>query len=396
MGDEGQGRDGGGLRGAADHQVQGRAGRREAAPHVAHGDGRAQAGREPAGRDAARRGAIRCGDDRPGAGRGASVRAQADAQPGGAVPQLVADHGLAGEPALGPAALADGPGQVGLDRRRQLVNVRAIQAQPCLQPQAVTRAQPGGQHVRLGQQKRRQRLGLVRRHRDLEPVLPSVAGAADPGGDAADAGLGGAHEGQGGGGRAQGGHDAGGGGALQGQQGAVRVLLHRHVCRQVLRRDRGRIGVPTAGVGHDNQAVAVVGHHQVVLDAAGLVEQQGVALAARLAAPRKSPGVRRSSAAAAPGPCRLSCPMCDTSNRAAWVRQCLCSARTPAAVVDGQGVAGERHHACAQVPRCRASSGTACSTGGSSGIGRECSGRVRPRPAPPDTGHAARRRASRC
>ena len=57
--------------------------------------------------------------------------------------------GAAGEIPVQFAALADRPGQAGLDRAGQFVEVVAIEAQPGLQPQRVARAEAGGDDLGL-------------------------------------------------------------------------------------------------------------------------------------------------------------------------------------------------------------------------------------------------------
>ncbi len=75
-------------------------------------------------------------------------------------------------------------------------------------------------------------------------------------------------------------HDGGGLGTLQGQQRAVFVRGERDMFGQV-GGEVGEIDLLAAGVDDQEQAVFVqAGDHQVVDDAAGLVGEQGVALAA--------------------------------------------------------------------------------------------------------------------
>ncbi len=134
----------------------GGAGGGEVAADVAHGDRRAERGREAAGGDAAGGGAVRRrgpGSAR-GPGRAPSGRMPTRSRVGpcwswsriGAAP---------GKPPSCAAALADGPGEVGLDRGGQLVDVVAVEAEPGLEPEAVARAEPGGLHVRVAEQRLR-------------------------------------------------------------------------------------------------------------------------------------------------------------------------------------------------------------------------------------------------
>ena len=179
---------------------------------------------------------------------------------------------------LRAAALLDGPGEPGLDGRGQLVDVAAVEAQPGFRAQAVPRAEAAGEDAGLGEEHAGEALGVAAVHADLEPVLAGVAAAADPGRDAADGGADDAHEGECCGLGAERAEDRGGLRALKGQQRAVRVALdvgEGEVPGQV----QG-VRVLAAGVGDDDEVAAVVGHHEVVEDAARLVEQQRVALAA--------------------------------------------------------------------------------------------------------------------
>jgi hypothetical protein len=97
------------------------------------------------------------------------------------------------------------------------------------------------------------------------------------------------------------------------------------------------------------EVCAPVDEHQVVDDAAFVVQQQAVALLAHLAGrsrPRASGSRTRRRRR---HPTRRSWPMCDTSNRPAAVRVCWCSAIRPAGVLHRHGIAGKRHHAGAQL-----------------------------------------------
>ena len=101
-------------------------------------------------------------------------------------------------------------------------------------------------------------------------------------GDAADADGANAHERQRGGLRAEPGHDRAARRALQRQQRAVLERGQPHAGGQ-RRRDVGEVVLLAAGVHDEEQPVpGQPRDHQVVEDAAGLVGQQAVALAARL------------------------------------------------------------------------------------------------------------------
>ncbi len=84
-------------------------------------------------------------------------------------------------------------------------------------------------------------------------------------------------KGQAGGRRRQAGHDGDGQRALQGEQRAVLVQLRLDAVYAQM----ADIAFAARRVQHDEQAVLAFGHHDVVDDAAQLVGQQGVALAAR-------------------------------------------------------------------------------------------------------------------
>src|SRR5690606_15966287 len=91
-----------------------------------------------------------------------------------------------GEAAAFPAALADRPGEPRFDRRRSLVQIVAIHAEPGLKPQRIARTDPRGLHLILVEQLPREALGLVGRDRHLEAVLSRVAGPGYEGGNSAD------------------------------------------------------------------------------------------------------------------------------------------------------------------------------------------------------------------
>src|SRR5690606_16171472 len=92
-----------------------------------------------------------------------------------ALPKLALHDFRTGEAAAFPAALADRPGEPRFDRRRSLVQIVAIQAEPGLKPQRIARTEPRGLHLILVEQLPREALGLVGRNRHLEAVLPRVA-----------------------------------------------------------------------------------------------------------------------------------------------------------------------------------------------------------------------------
>ena len=209
------------------------------------------------------------------------------------------------------AALADHPGQPGLDRRGQLVDVVAVQAQPGLQPQRVARAQAGRRHLRLRPAARRRapRRGRPARKSRTRPRRCSRSGrpgrrcrATVDGGDA--------HERQ----RrrlrrqpAPAPRRPAGPAAPAGRGPACGIRLHRSGRSA---RRWAKSSVLAAGVDHQEQpVVAQIGDHQVVEDAAGLVGEQRVALPPGLQAGDVAGHQRlqrrggAGAGAASPGPC---------------------------------------------------------------------------------------------
>src|SRR5688500_17847593 len=98
--------------------------------HVAHRDRRPDGGAEPAAGDVTDRVACRIEDDTAFARRGAAIRAQPDPSAFGTMRELLQDRAAAGKPGLIAAALADRPGETRFDRRRRLVDVVAVEAEP--------------------------------------------------------------------------------------------------------------------------------------------------------------------------------------------------------------------------------------------------------------------------
>ena len=92
---------------------------------------------------------------------------------GGAVVELVAHHQAAGEIPVHLAALADDPGQAGLDRAGEFVEVVAVEAEPGFQPQRIAGAKADGDDLGLGDQRVRQGFGLCRPAREIsKPSSP--------------------------------------------------------------------------------------------------------------------------------------------------------------------------------------------------------------------------------
>ena len=119
---------------------------------IAHGDRAVYRGTKAAGRDNARLRSVLGHDRRLGSGRRAAVRTDADATADRAVVELVPHHQAAEEIPVQLAAFADGPGQAGLDRAGEFVQVVAVEAKPGLQAQRVAGAETDGDDFRLPDQ----------------------------------------------------------------------------------------------------------------------------------------------------------------------------------------------------------------------------------------------------
>src|SRR5688572_11122592 len=145
--------------------------------------------------------------------------------------------------------------------------------QPRFQTQRVARAQTDRLDRRILQQVARERLGVLGRNRDLVAVLAGVAGA----GDEPVAEYCGLHEGE----FARFGLDGGESlfsvRALERDEGAVEQLEGKR--RRVLAQ-QSEIFFPAARVYDDAHLVGEARDHQVVLDAAALIQKERVALGA--------------------------------------------------------------------------------------------------------------------
>ena len=75
------------------------------------------------------------------------------------------------------ARLGNGPGKPRFLGRGAGVHVLPVERQPRFEPQRVASAQADGLDRRMHEQRARQALGSLRRHRDLESVLTGVARA---------------------------------------------------------------------------------------------------------------------------------------------------------------------------------------------------------------------------
>ena len=268
--------------------------------------------------------------------------------------QLVLDARRAREAALDAAPLLHGPHEVGLDRARGLVDVVAVEAEARFQAQRVARAQPDGLDRVVTQQQLPEALGLLGCHRDLEAVLAGVARARDVAVEPADGGTRRLHEGQPRCLRAQGAEDARRRGSLQGQQRPLRRRQQDHAGGQA-RGDVGVVHLLARGVDDQEQPpVVLLGcrarHHQVVDDAAGIVEQLGIALLAGLQVGDigRHQGLQRRGGGRVAGPDQEGLAHVrdvEQSCRGACVQVFLEDAQR---ILHGHLVARERHHLGAQ------------------------------------------------
>src|SRR6516165_5174172 len=184
MGNEGKCRDNAGERLVAHDEIQLGAGPGKSGIDIAERDGGLQGGGETARGDNAH--ALAFGlDNGTGAGRGAAVQPDAYEQLRRAILELPVDDGGADEITRGKPLLGQGEIELGGDGAGFLADIIAIEAEPGLQPQRITRTQPGRDGA-AGEQRLGQGLASVTRTADFEPVLPGIAGAGDDAGDAGD------------------------------------------------------------------------------------------------------------------------------------------------------------------------------------------------------------------
>src|SRR5262249_34419341 len=83
----------------------------------------------------------------------------------------------AGEVAGFAAALLDYPGEIGSDRRCRRIEVVAVEAKTCLEPQRVARAQANRLHLRVGEQRFGQIPGVFGANENLVTVFAGIAAA---------------------------------------------------------------------------------------------------------------------------------------------------------------------------------------------------------------------------
>ncbi len=176
----------------------------------------------------------------------------------------------------------------------------AIEAQPGFEAQRVARAERDRRDLGLGEQPLGDRDGIAGRERNLEPVLAGIAGAGDEGRNAAKREIGRAHERHmvDAGDKAR--QDGGRRGALQRQQCAVEARLDRHRAIE-MRCEMGEIDLFARRVDDEHQPIIDAGRHQIVEDAAAIVQQQRVTHTARrqgshIAGNQRFQRVRRSGA----------------------------------------------------------------------------------------------------
>ena len=135
------------------------AGRRSAGSNIAHGDGSAEAYAESAGSNETNRRGIILRSEQPSAAahQSASLRPQTHAPTRGTLGELLHNRIGAGKAANANSADAsrfrNRPFQGGLDRRGRFIEIEAIKAKTCLEPQAVARAKCSRGDRRIAQQR---------------------------------------------------------------------------------------------------------------------------------------------------------------------------------------------------------------------------------------------------
>ncbi len=260
--------------------------------------------------------------------------------------------GRAGEPAgactVGTSHFLHGPIQGPFHRRGGGVQIIAIQAQAGFQAQGIACTQANGFDFGLRQQRARQRLGVGRWHRNLEAVFAGVTTARDEQRRALPGEVATGHEHQLAYPWQQARQRRHGQRPLQSQQ---RVVGHgQHLAALAdARLDVRNVAHPASPIDHHKNFInATAEEHQVVDDAARVVEQQTVALLARWQVDHvnRHQGFKR------------GCSIGADQAQLAHVRDVKQSGRLSglvmfghqaAGVLHGHGVAGKRHHASAQL-----------------------------------------------
>lgn len=164
------------------------------------------------------------------------------------------------------AGLGEREGEGGLDGGGCGVDVVAVERQARFKAQRIAGAEADGFAGLVSEELAGEVFGMAGGHRHLEAVFAGVAGAGDP--EVAKGGFdfGHVHEAVGHG-AGDGGEHRFGHGALQGDEGAVFQRLNLEARTAHV----GDIGFGVGGVDHQQEAVAVVGDHQVIEDAALIV-----------------------------------------------------------------------------------------------------------------------------
>ncbi len=334
---------------AAHDRVHHGAGCRELRRHIAHGDGLVQARAQQAAGHFADGRAVGALQGRVLAHGHALARHQAHAAAGqqrGVVDlrQHLAGAGEAACPrAAGAPHLLDGPVQRGLGGRGGGVDVVAVEAQAGFQPQRIACAEADGLHLGLGQQRARQRLGLGGGHGDLEAVLARVAAARHIAVAAGDLEPPAGHEHQ----RCRAGREPrerrSGLRALQGEQRLVGQGDDLAAAADAFL-DVGDVA-GLAGAVHDHeQVVAAVHEHQVVDDAALVVQQQAVALLVQAEADHVH-GDEGLEGRGGVGACEAQLAHVGDVEQAGGLPRVQVFGHQTGGVLHGHGVAGEGHHA---------------------------------------------------
>ena len=290
-----------------------------------------------------------------------SVPSRAGARPSGRMPtrlragpsaQLALDARGAGEAALGPPPLADRPCQPGLDRRRRLVDVVAVEAEAGLEPQRIAGAEADRLCARIAGQPLPKRRRMIGMHSDLEAVLAGVAGAADVALDAVERHDRRCHERELACGREQRADDVDGGRTLHGDQCVVRPAEQAQTGREI-GFDVGEIGVLARCVDDEHEAARVRRRRRGASPSGRRgCRRRRSAIACSVAGPARGPRCRPApgvSSVAATVSCRPSSamriaqPMWLTSKMPAFALVHRCSAIMPSAILHRHLVAGERH-----------------------------------------------------
>ncbi len=255
---------------------------------VAHGDRRADARAKAARRHLADHRAVRVDDFGAFARRRAALDFQPDPAARRSLSQLPPDHRVAGKAALLAPSLRNGPCQSGLDGRRALVDVVAVEAKARLQTKGIAGPEADRLDLGFGEQALGERRRLVVRQRNLEPVLAGVAGAREIQAVAETPVAFGRAEGH-----ERLARDRGEGAGqhrrrlrpLQGEQRAVVDRLEPQVGQGAA--NMREIGALARRVDHQEQAILAwparraAHHHQIVENPAVFIEQLGVAYASR-------------------------------------------------------------------------------------------------------------------